>query len=120
LTQQHALLRKIRRLEPRLRNDYLKELGKINAEDCIIYHWKTEKTSDQGVDNFVALAFFQSPRYHIFYYMIVICLLGAIGASIQSFFALLLRHWKFPTAEDSYETQLVVAGFLGLLSRLPG
>jgi hypothetical protein len=112
LTQQHAPLRKLRRLEPLLWNNYLKELGKINAEDCIIYHWKTEKNAEQGVENFVALAFFQSPRYHIFQYIIVIFILGAIGASIQSCLTLLFRHWKGSSAEDSYDTQFIVTGVL--------
>ena len=112
LTQAHAELRKIRRLEPSLWNSYLNELGKVSAKDCIIYHWKTKMTQERGVENFVALAFFQSPRYHIRQYMLVIFTLGAIGASIQSFLTLLLRHWKFPVAEDSYDTQIIISVFL--------
>lgn len=112
LTQAHAELRKIRRLEPSLWNSYLNELGKVSAKDCIIYHWKTKMTQERGVENFVALAFFQSPRYHIRQYMLVIFTLGAIGASIQSFLTLLLRHWKFPVAEDLYDTQIIISVFL--------
>ena len=40
LTQQHAEFRKLRRLEARLWNNYLKEVGRIYPDNCIIYQWK--------------------------------------------------------------------------------
>ncbi len=108
LTQSHAEFRKLRRLEPSLWNNYLKGLGRISPENCIIYHWKAGGSQNDNVKDFTALAFFRSPRYHIPQYVLAIVILGAIGSSLQSLLTLLLRHWKIPSAEDSWGTQAVI------------
>jgi hypothetical protein len=65
LTQAHENFRKIRRLEPGLWKGYLRELKISSPENWIIYQWKAGGTADANVEDFIALAFFERPRYHL-------------------------------------------------------
>ena len=70
------------------------------------------------VENFIALAFFRSPRYHVIQYIVGIVVLGALGESIHSLLTFLSIHWKFPEQEDSYGTQAAIAVVLALFFAL--
>jgi hypothetical protein len=104
----------MRRLERSLWKNYLGELGKISPENYIIYQWREGGSPSDNVKNFIALAFFQTPRYHVRQYILGILTLGAMGGSIQSFLTFLLRDRKFPSPEDSLGTQVVVTLLLML------
>jgi hypothetical protein len=91
LVQSHADFRKMRRLEPKLWDSYLRELGTSAPEKWIIYHWKEGGTPGANVEDFIALTFFTKPRYHLLTYLTVIVLLGAAGSALQAYWTLLVK-----------------------------
>ena len=84
LVQSHADFKKIRRLEPNLWQSYLNGLGTDSPENWVAYHWKSDKQPNVGVEDFIALAIFKKPRYHVIVYLIVFVILGAAGSATQA------------------------------------
>ena len=91
LVQSHADFRKMRRLEPKLWDRYLRELGTSAPERWIIFHWREGGIPGADVEDFIALAFFTKPRYHLLAYLAVIVLLGAAGSGIQALWTLFMN-----------------------------
>jgi hypothetical protein len=87
MVQSHATFRKMRRLEPRLWDNYLSGLGSPKPEDMIIYHWREIAESGKTVEDFIALTSFRQAGNNLWLYVAAIIFLGAIGSSTQSFLA---------------------------------
>jgi len=90
MVQSHATFRKMRRLEPRLWDNYLSGLGRPKPEDMIIYHWRDIAESGKTVEDFVALASFREAGNNLWLYIAAIIFLGAIGSGTQSLLSSLL------------------------------
>jgi hypothetical protein len=75
--------RKMRRLEPGLWDNYLRDLGSPRPEDMIIYQWRD--VSD-AIEDFIALANFRQASANLSTYVGAIVMLGAAGSAAQSLF----------------------------------
>ncbi len=84
LIRSHADFRKMRRLEPKLWDNYLGQLGRISAENMLIYHWRSAGDGRSGVEDFIALAIFRTSRNLLLLFLAAIVLLGAIGSAVQA------------------------------------
>jgi len=86
MTQSHMNFRKMRRLEPRIWDNYLTGFPGFFPDRLIIYHWASfAKSTTEPVENFTALATFRA-RYtgSLAVYAAVIVALGALGSAAQA------------------------------------
>ena len=122
LSRSHATYRKMRRLEPELWGDYLREFGEPNMENMVIYHWRepdaerceSDDETSKGVEDFVALCAFRELRNNL-YYVPVIVLLGAVGNAIEAYFTDRLGWMQLDTAVLQFFLALLFALSLFLL-----
>jgi hypothetical protein len=114
LVQSHADFRKMRRLEPKLWDRYLRELGTSAPERWIIYHWREGGVPGADVEDFIALTFFTKPRYHLLAYLAVIVLLGAAGSAIQALWTLFMKSMA-NFCDDSLWIQISLIALVMLL-----
>jgi len=93
LVTQHAPLRKVRRLEPKLWAAYLRgepisdtraKQEEALASKMVIYHWKEEGSETKPIVDFTAFCCFQSNNPGLIFYIIALVLLGAAGSTISS------------------------------------
>jgi hypothetical protein len=98
LVTSHANFRKMRRLEPHLWDGYLAQLGKISAEDMVIYHWRAND-AEEPIKDFIALAIFRRLLSNIYGYVAAILVFGAMGSSIQAV-TILMMFVKWMSRRD--------------------
>lgn len=115
LVRAHAELRKIRRLEPLLWVSYLRPLGNISPDRMVIYHWRDIAPDRSSLDDFIALAWFRTPRNNVVLYLLAILLLGASGSSLQ---ALLTKATANSSGETATQQGIILAGVLIVLSAI--
>ena len=93
MTQSHTNFKKMRRLEPWIWDRYLQECPGFSPDKMIIYHWSTP--ADKPPESFTALATFRA--YYttsLFFYGVVVVLLGAMGSALQGMLASLMDRGK--------------------------
>ena len=120
MVQSHATFRKMRRLEPRLWDNYLSELGSPKRENMIIYHWREVAEQNKTIEDFIALTSFREASDNLWLYILAIIVLGAIGSSTQSLLTSVLvggsNLFGYPLNHNSV-SQAVVLGLLAILLR---
>ncbi|PBB45542.1 hypothetical protein CK222_03440 [Mesorhizobium sp. WSM3866] len=91
LIASHANFRKMRRLEAKIWDDYLRDLAPDVAPDkMIIYHWRYGGLGEGAVSDVVTLAKFRRARKNnIWRYAFIVGLLGAFGSGVQAAFVAL-------------------------------
>ncbi len=85
MTQSHTSFKKMRRLEPGIWDNYLRDERQIVAKNMIIYHWDSHAKPQSSVESFTALATFRA--YYtgpLTLYAVVVILLGAMGSALQA------------------------------------
>ena len=107
----HADFRKIRRLEPGLWDHYLEGLGQVSAERMVIYHWRAGPDENNPVEDFIALAWFRTPRQNLLLFLAAFVGLGAAGSATQS---LLTKAGVAIKLEDNWLLQLLIVLLLVL------
>jgi hypothetical protein len=119
MVQSHATFRKMRRLEPRLWDNYLSGLGSPKPEDMIIYHWREIAEPGATVEDFIALTSFRQAGNNLWLYIAAIIFLGAIGSSTQSLLTSVLSgitNWLgYPLKHNSAVQFVIVALLAGSL-----
>jgi hypothetical protein len=112
----HATFRKMRRLEPRLWDGYLADLGSPDPENMIIYHWREDAKDGRGIEDFIALAAFREAGRNIPVFILAIVLLGVIGNATQT----LLTSVISPIFGGSFSGSSVLSQFVIILLALFG
>ena len=88
MIQSHTAFTKMRRLEPKIWDLYLKDQPQLTPEKMIIYHWSAIAEPKKSVDGFKALATFRAfYTGRLAVYAAVIVGLGALGSALQSLMA---------------------------------
>jgi hypothetical protein len=115
MVQSHATFRKMRRLEPRLWDNYLSGLGRPKPEDMIIYHWREVAEPGATVEDFVALTSFRQAGNNLWLYIAAIIFLGAIGSSTQSLLSSAasgITNWLGYPLKHNSAVQFCIIAFL--------
>ncbi|WP_157755672.1 hypothetical protein [Neomegalonema perideroedes] len=122
LTMQHKPFRKVRRLEGKLWRHYLLDNGDERrvaeyerlADRMVIYHWREDAQDKSPVEDFVAFASFRASARNIWVYLLIAVLLGAVGSSLATGVANILKWRDYDVGPPGWEGWLMLIVLFGV------